>query len=902
MKMITAYLGGLLIYSIRQRPMKVDVLCALAFFLLPSFVFSQTVIDLTNNPNTTQSWTVPAGVNCIIVEAWGGGGGGGRSTNAGVACSGGGGGAYAMKTMSVTPGQTIQYFIGNGGAGSSGANNGGDTWFNNAGFLLAKGGKGTANNSQVISLGGSAAESIGDATFSGGNGGPGSSGGSSKDGGGGGGAAGTTANGMNGGPGDNNTSTVGTNGTRQGGSAGAGYSFPSNGRGGNGTDDAGDGLAGNLYASGGGGGKNPQLWVTNHDGGNGRQGVIRITVNTNNVTPAISISSSPAFICSNTIVTFTATLTNGGTNPSIVWKKNNTEIAGESGITYTGTGFATGDVITAAVVSDVSCAPVTPTESNAITLTIENTITNTVNETVCSNTLPYVFGGQTLTSGGTYTESFPAAAGCDSIVTLNLTVVQLPVLTVQKTDVSCSGGSDGSAVVAVNPAGNYNYSWAPAGGSQATANNMRAGIYTVTVSAGVGCSATESVTIEEPSPLIVSSTVMHASCNAASGSIAVNASGGTVPYTYTWTPNAGTGSVISNLNPGTYAATVTDAKGCTAVVSENVINQGVPHLAINSRVPSCADVNDGAIQVTVNGGMAPYTYTWTPAVATAGSLADNLGEGTYKIKVTDASGCSADTTVVLVAPDPLIVSVDVVNADCKNQGGALEAIVSGGTGTYTYLWSNGITTATQNTLSAGTYTLTVTDINNCTVSVDTQIVTEGIIPFTTEVVPAIIDEGGSANMNVNVDNTGLGIISYSWSPSGTLSCGNCPNPIATPSTYGEVAYTVTVSSEFGCTTEKILTIYVKQNCGDIFVPTSFSPNGDGVNDLFKIYGRCITSVDMKIYNRWGELIYRTASVEDGWDGMMKGRELNPDMYAYVIEYTLNNGISEKVTGNVSLIK
>ncbi len=251
----------------------------LASFASSALLMAQTTaVDLTA---ATGSWTVPAGVTQLTVECWGGGGGGGYSNTRGLAGGGGGGGAYAKKTITVTPGQLISFAIGSGGSGGSGANSGGDTWFYNATTVLAKGGAGVPNNTQTAGVGGQASASIGDVTFSGGNGGPGAQGADTKDAGGGGGAAGTTGNGMNGGPGSGDNPTAGTNGYRMGGNAGAGYSFAgsNNGRGGNGSDNQGDGGSANAYGAGGGGGKkgNSNLLSSTYNGGNGSQGVIRIS-------------------------------------------------------------------------------------------------------------------------------------------------------------------------------------------------------------------------------------------------------------------------------------------------------------------------------------------------------------------------------------------------------------------------------------------------------------------------------------------------------------------------------------------------------------------------------------------------------------------------------------------------
>lgn len=251
----------------------------LASFASSALLMAQTtVVDLTA---ATGTWTVPAGVTQLTVECWGGGGGGGKGTAgwSGNACGGGGGGAYAKKTIQVTPGQVIGFSVGRGGSGSNGRNPGGDTWFVDNTTVLAKGGGGVDDDELTFASGGQASASIGDVTFSGGDGGQGSKGASGYGSGGGGGAAGTSANGMNGGPGRDGSVTTGTNGISAGGSAGNGYPFTgsNNGRGGNGRGSDGTGSNGANYGAGGGGGKIGTAALINRNGGNGTQGIIRIS-------------------------------------------------------------------------------------------------------------------------------------------------------------------------------------------------------------------------------------------------------------------------------------------------------------------------------------------------------------------------------------------------------------------------------------------------------------------------------------------------------------------------------------------------------------------------------------------------------------------------------------------------
>lgn len=228
--------------------------------LITFFFFSFQGATQTYIYTSSGSYTVPAGVHYISVECIGGGGGGGRID--GGASGGGGGGAYVKAFLAVTPGTTYSYVVGTGGSGSTGTKNGGDSWFGSSATVMAKGGNGTPINTTTGSSGGSAAASVGDVKYFGGNGGNGGS--NSANGGGGGGAAGASGNGSNG------VNLTGGNGVTPGGKGGNGRLRSS---------DYGDGVNGSSYGGGGGGAVSGGSWYHNiYNGGNGANGMVRITL------------------------------------------------------------------------------------------------------------------------------------------------------------------------------------------------------------------------------------------------------------------------------------------------------------------------------------------------------------------------------------------------------------------------------------------------------------------------------------------------------------------------------------------------------------------------------------------------------------------------------------------------
>ena len=141
---------------------------------------------------------------------------------------------------------------------------------------------------------------------------------------------------------------------------------------------------------------------------------------------------------------------------------------------------------------------------------------------------------------------------------------------------------------------------------------------------------------------------------------------------------------------------------------------------------------------------------------------------------------------------------------------------------------------------------------------------------------------------------------YTWTPSDGLSCTNCQNPTASPNST--TTYTVIVNSDEGCVGEATAIINIIEPCGDPFVPTMFSPNEDGNNDLLCIYGSCFQSVSLTIYNRWGEKMFETSSTDDCWDGTYRGKKVNSGTYVYKLRYNLFNEEEKTESGNITVVR
>ena len=393
---------------------------------------------------------------------------------------------------------------------------------------------------------------------------------------------------------------------------------------------------------------------------------------------------------------------------------------------------------------------------------------------------------------GTYTVTVTDANGCTSTSIATITE-PTPVVasTVVDSNVSCNGFSDGGATAsATGGTGAYTYAWSNSA-TTASITGVVAGTYSVTVTDANGCTDSASINVTEPVSLVASASVdNNVSCNGFSdGGATASGTGGTMPYTYSWS-NAATTASITGVVTGTYSVTITDANGCTDSASTTITEPTtlIASTVVDSNV-TCNGFSNGGATASASGGTTPYSYSWSNS-ATASSIT-GISVGTYTVTVTDANGCTSTSSSTITEPTALVpvVAIDS-NVSCNGfSDGGLSVTTTGGTGAYTYEWSNSATTTSINGLIAGTYTVTVTDANGCT-AVDSDIIVEPALIRPRTSVDGNVSCFGLADGGLSTDaRGGVGPYTYSWSNGGT-----------TANITGLLAgiYTVTVTDSTGC--------------------------------------------------------------------------------------------------------
>ncbi|MCC6690812.1 MAG: gliding motility-associated C-terminal domain-containing protein [Bacteroidia bacterium] len=302
-------------------------------------------------------------------------------------------------------------------------------------------------------------------------------------------------------------------------------------------------------------------------------------------------------------------------------------------------------------------------------------------------------------------------------------------------------------------------------------------------------------------------------------------------------------------------------------------------------------------------------FSWSPSVGLS-SATDSIVKAfpivtTTYIVTSEVNGCIKTGAVKVAVVDIPQLSINVSKEIlCKDHTGSATVMVTKGIGLYNYSWITGVNTDNTNpqytidNLSSGTYTVKVTDGNNCIGSGTITLIEPEAISNTLTIKDASCD-GKNGNAVINTIG-GTGVYTYSWSPFGSTSF----EPRI--SNIGSGTYTLTIFDANGCTKTDTFEIKDNSNClcnDEIFIPNIFSPNGDGKNDVLKIEGTGISNIYFAIYNRWGNLVYETYDQARGWDGTQRGNPCESGTYVYYLKGTCVKTNSEvNLKGNVSLIR
>ncbi len=584
-------------------------------------------------------------------------------------------------------------------------------------------------------------------------------------------------------------------------------------------------------------------------------------------------------------------------------------------------------------------------------LTLATPKDTTLEKTICWGE-PFISSGIYITESGVYTETYQTSYGCDSLVSTMLTIEGGPNSDIRDSTL-CAGDHYADDIGnKVFVGGRYTFRFLSVEGCDSTVtldlfipdtirsevdtffcegesfpleyfSVTRAGTYRERFMSSAGCDSLVQYNLEvldcEISSVQDADTII---CGGNSGEFSFMLIKGQEPFTYKWEGEddryfgqdtdlgLNTPIVEEGLPAGLYSVTVTDKNGIEAILEIEILlpeeitsEWKMPELKGNTYL-ACPGDADAFLQILPSGGLPPYRYEWSTG-QTNTSRINNLPEGTYSVTITDDYNCPHAATVALTEPPKLALKAASEDPECENlESGEIEIMsMNGGTAPYQYRLK-GKTAFSQEmrfpNLTAGDYLLNAKDANECPMDTTLSIIEPEILELVYD--PLILLElGDMYDLDVISSGTPQTI---TWTNTESLSCTDCLDAIANPIESTE--YTLTVTSKDDCATTINLAVKVAKE-RDVFIPNVFSPNADGINDYFSIFGGPeVASVDhFSIYSRWGELLYESNDFQindsqKGWDGFFNGKKMNPGVYIYLAQLTFIDGVEEQYSGDVLL--
>ena len=518
---------------------------------------------------------------------------------------------------------------------------------------------------------------------------------------------------------------------------------------------------------------------------------------------------------------------------------------------------------------------------------------------------------------GTYTVTITAdGSNCDPLIIDTLTIRPPMIFDVMFsgiTGATCPGICNGEAtVMATGGMGAIGYRWSN-GDLTPTTTGLCPGMNFVIIN-DMLCSDTFYIDIPAADSISLSVAFDHPTCFGDSdGFITLTPSGSNPPFNVSWNDGP-VGPDRTLIGEGLYIATTSDAMGCERIDSFNLM---APDELMATVEPSdllqitCAGRNDGRATIAVVGGNGGYTYDWTPDVSST-NAGQNLMPGNYTVVVTDVEGCTDVVMFDISEPDAIqFIFGDQSQIQCFGETAefTVDTAFSGAGGPYTFTVNNGVQQELGQTvqLLGGDYVITVIDSSGC--FIDSTITISQPPEITLDIGPDItVTLGDSVMLEIISIGGAFPIDSFIWTSTGNdLSCINCPTPWITPATDATVNLTVVDST--GCRAQDELLVFVDAS-RKVYIPNAFSPNNDGINDVFEVFtGLGVREIElMYIFNRWGDKVFEGRNLtpdsrgSGGWDGTFKGELLNPGVFAFVVQVSFVDNKVITYNGEVQLVK
>ncbi len=381
--------------------------------------------------------------------------------------------------------------------------------------------------------------------------------------------------------------------------------------------------------------------------------------------------------------------------------------------------------------------------------------------------------------------------------------------------------------------------------------------------------------------------------------------GGTTPYSYQWQNGYFTPD-INNLSAGSYSCTITDSKGCSKTGNTKLQDPSEIKLD-NVKITQNLCVYDlnGQIQLLPEGGTSPYIIQWSNGLT--GNIIDKLASNNYNVTVTDANSCTTSGAYTVLSTNSIVASAISTPPICQNdKNGSIEMVVS--SAQYPVNFSiNNSTWQGDNLfqgLEPGSFTCRIQDKDGCIQNWNVDV--ENSPSLTVSPISDItVDYGETSTVTADVNSTSTVNLKWRSQELNIFSCDNCTETTISPTVTGTCWLLVETST--GCKVKMPFGVHVIRN-NQIFVPTAFSPNHDGINDKLAIFGKEGNTIQQfQIFDHWGELVFATSQIElnnesQGWDGSFNGKPLNTGVFIWVAQVTHKDGSTETLSGETTLLK
>jgi len=521
---------------------------------------------------------------------------------------------------------------------------------------------------------------------------------------------------------------------------------------------------------------------------------------------------------------------------------------------------------------------------------------------------------------GTYLVEVEDANGCSTSVEAILqqpdSLFALPVVVsnYNGAQISCFGASDGQAQASgqggVAP---YSYEWSNGAVGNLSQATFPAGPVSVTVMDANACLAVATIHLEEPDPIELAVLPgpgyngYDVSCHGATdGVLHLSASGGTGAILFSMN---GIGAALMNqgLGAGNYQVVAIDLNGCTTQQQVLLIQppalqcQTVVLSNYNGFGVSCPNATDGSAEVSITGGVAPYTHIWSNTASS--EVAQQLAAGLYVVSSTDANGCGISCQTMVTQPTAVQIDFLALPDTCGQSRGEIHAFQSGGVNPYVSHWSlNGEWLSSGFSISElelGEYLYSVSDMNGCTYS---RVISLDNIP---EVDPELFIAPSPACAEKEVNFTVVAdkpIRQWEWD-FGDGNTSFSEKPVHSYVSPGNYPIGLVVWDEHGCKVERSANLIVIPGM-HLYIPNSFTPDNDGINDVFGAYGEGVETFNIQIFDRWGILVFESNEMDFRWNGSFRngGHYVQPDVYVYKVEVSSVCAEPEQFSGSVVLIR